>query len=545
MPREYYQKGDSRGGASMKTMKNKAITAYFPVILALLLCGCQIGQNYREEKMADAIRKGDLSKVKALLSSEPGLLQRCGDGVPLQMAARFGQKEIAGFLIARGADINSNMCGPGYTPLHWAVIYDNVEVVELLVKKGAKVDMKDIEGRTPLHWSAAMTSRPRSYRRITGLLIDNGADSNLTDNDGSTPVIVALKDYDNLQGIDTAKLLMQKGAGVTARDHRGATALHHAAMSTCRRDDVRHLISQLISKGADINARDMDGLTPLNYALDCGQKDIAVFLHRHGASVTIFDAVRMGDTKRVTRFISKNPSLVRSVYGSLAPGAQGNSSRRAPAKSGPAGTTALHLLLSCNNGPGGNEQWDMLRLLVAHGAPINQKDALGNTPLHLAVLCDPKAVSCLLSKGADIEAKNDSGATPLHRAAASDKDITALLIQKGADVNARDNSFNTPLLVATETGKTEIMKLLVEKGADVNVMSHYGVTPLYYTVGRGDQREVELLLSHGANPDLAGKPEYRPVSLASDMGRKDLIEMLKAHGAQWSAVSELKSKIRL
>jgi ankyrin repeat protein len=69
----------------------------------------------------------------------------------LHEAAREGHKEIAELLIAEGADLNAkgDMYGGG-TPLHYAARFGHTEVAELLIAKGADVNAKDEDGKTPL-----------------------------------------------------------------------------------------------------------------------------------------------------------------------------------------------------------------------------------------------------------------------------------------------------------------------------------------------------------------------------------------------------------
>ena len=86
------------------------------------------------------------------------------------------------------------------------------------------------------------------------------------------------------------------------------------------------------------------------------------------------------------------------------------------------------------------------RLLIAAGADINMRDAVGNTPLHAASQAGHnRVVKVLLANGAQLKATSQSGMTPLHRAASKGKDLTCnLLLRRGADPKAEDNSGYTP-----------------------------------------------------------------------------------------------------
>ena len=92
--------------------------------------------------------------------------------------------------------------------------------------------------------------------KIVRLLIQKGADVNVRDQYGDTPLHQALwgADFDKI-----AWLLIQQGANVNARDKEGKTPLHKARDSK--------IVQLLIQKGADVNARDKKGRTPLSIAL--------------------------------------------------------------------------------------------------------------------------------------------------------------------------------------------------------------------------------------------------------------------------------------
>ena len=74
---------------------------------------------------------------------------KVADRTPLHEAASWGHMEIAELLIGKGADVNVKN-GFGQTPLHWAAGNEGRQVAELLIAKGADVNAKDDNGWTPL-----------------------------------------------------------------------------------------------------------------------------------------------------------------------------------------------------------------------------------------------------------------------------------------------------------------------------------------------------------------------------------------------------------
>lgn len=114
---------------------------------------------------------------------------------PLHIAAHLNEPEIAGLLIALGADVNQRT-DAGESPLHLAVRRGNDQLVELLIANGAHVDAKDFEDYTPLH-NAAWNGR----LAVVEMLVNSGADINATAYDGRTPYSCAVrKNHQNVIG---------------------------------------------------------------------------------------------------------------------------------------------------------------------------------------------------------------------------------------------------------------------------------------------------------------------------------------------------------
>lgn len=139
----------------------------------------------------EAAATGEYSKVKELVESNPNLVSEYAhDGfTALGLASYLGHKDIVEYLIEKGADINSaSKNSMKVMPLHSAVATNKVDIVELLLKNGAKVNAKQDSGWTPLH-EAAMNGQ----LEMVQLLIRYGADITLKKDDGETVLDVALR----------------------------------------------------------------------------------------------------------------------------------------------------------------------------------------------------------------------------------------------------------------------------------------------------------------------------------------------------------------
>lgn len=143
-----------------------------------------------------------------------------------------------------------------------------------------------------------------------------------------------------------------------------------------------------------------------------------------------------------------------------------------------------------------------LRAALDSGAPVNARDAQGNTPLlHAAVYGDAACVRLLLERGAEVNATNASGSTALLRAA-SDFVKLKLLVEHGANVNARSQLGNTPLILAARPANSHrAVEFLLARGAQVDATNYFGGGALMAAAAGGDAKSVELLLKHGANPN--------------------------------------------
>ncbi|XP_023555137.1 ankyrin repeat domain-containing protein 65 [Octodon degus] len=150
----------------------------------------------------------------------------------------------------------------------------------------------------------------------------------------------------------------------------------------------------------------------------------------------------------------------------------------------------LHLLLRRGHAKA-------LRLLLAHGARADSALGLAAGLGHLEVM------EVLLDHGADPDARDPHGRSALHRAATGGHlPAVHLLVACGAAVDARDSLDFTPLHRAARGGLAEVAGHLLDSGAQVNAAGWLHKTPLHLAAERNHRVTVELLLSRGASPTL-------------------------------------------
>lgn len=167
-----------------------------------------------------------------------------------------------------------------------AAILDSENFLDQALAAGWDINRRDHRGSTALS-IAAQTDKVS----ITGTLIDRGADPDVADDFGHTPLhIVARFPFmrSSEPRTEIAKLLIKAGADVNAIDTRGRTPLH-AALETLRSMGVNvEVVRMLVDAGADPQARDDEGVPPFE-ADQAGRMD----LHGHSRAEMDEAAQRM------------------------------------------------------------------------------------------------------------------------------------------------------------------------------------------------------------------------------------------------------------
>ena len=223
--------------------------------------------------------------VKLLLDKGAQVNGKSKNGVAaLTAAARLGKADTVRLLLDRGVDASTRTkrrmtpltavaVGPGFRKASGKSPAGDsyLEVVKLLLEKGAEVDAANWQGRTLL-----MAAAKEGHPEIAELLLEKGADVNAEDNTGRPALMYATEAGDS----KTIGLLIAKGADANAKNRYGETAL----MNAVDRGRVE-AVKLLLESGADPNAKLDDGSTVVMTATIPGQVDVVKLLLEKGADV--------------------------------------------------------------------------------------------------------------------------------------------------------------------------------------------------------------------------------------------------------------------
>ncbi|KAL2832229.1 ankyrin repeat-containing domain protein [Aspergillus pseudoustus] len=449
------------------------------------------------------------------------------------------QKDLAKYAIERdelpllrlmldeGLDPNSRVSG-ARRALHSAANKNRIALTKLLLDRGANPYLTDhnpesdhpaICPKTPFYYAIS-----RQHKELVDLYRSRGCCVNWRNENGQTALWIATRSSAPLFGTSVVKYLIDLGADVNIPDREGATPLLKACMSPVRHQNV---LTTLVEAGADVNLANEDGMTPLLLVMlsttNVNVSPVVKLLLEHGARVDIHDLNGRGPL-HLARMNFAGAYAAESVALVLDHGANINHQDHR-------GRTPLHYAVVFPK---------IVDSLIDRGAEVNARDDLGNTPLHMVCKSielenGDRIFSRLLEAGADLDQRNNQGDSPLHSAL----DLSTPSIQRclalvmhGSDTRATGSRGLAPLSLVVEqefmdiATKCVLCIVLLKHGATVDTRGTAGATPLLYLLQSHElswdavcsKMMVLLFLAHGAS-----------VHAADDLGRCPL-DLMQAAG---------------
>ncbi|KAL7304339.1 hypothetical protein TKK_0003139 [Trichogramma kaykai] len=446
-----------------------------------------------------------------------------------RVACEYGCNDVAARFLERGRQ-NPNSFAPlvdaaareyDDPPLHLALRRENPALSALLLQSGADPNLANAEGLTPLH----VICRNEFYGREedVGLLegffkicdeLELTVLADIRDKLGQTPLQMAVAH--GLQRL--AEVLLRRGADPNQPNVEGLTALHIVGI----RDQEGGMARMLFDISHDrvrIDVQDELGNTPLYYSVFCDNATVFQMLLRRGADRNIANKDGTTPLHCVSKSHDGAVGLARKLFEVgddvvLHVDAQDKSLN-----------TALHYALMCHHG-------QVAELLLRRGADPNLANAEGLTALHIIsvveephddtfarlffAICDEAG----LREPLLLDAQDKLGRTPLHYALARDnKKLAEMLLIRNADPNVADLDGSTPLHIVCLKERDCDEKLAIflgtffelcqENGRQVQVdaVDKFSETPLQLAVAHGLDRVARVLVKMGADRSLVRKDE--------------------------------------
>lgn len=461
-------------------------------------------------------------------------------GLPLHNVCRYRNTEILSLLLDKGWKCDTKDTN-GATPLHKAVMKNflqgvevllhdptcdinaldvdgttaihharSPEMVESLLEAGAKNDLKDVTGRTPLYCAAFYrrlevaralldsTPKPDVHTKEEGgwtllhatydsapltslILSKDRVDLNSQSNDGRTPLAMSIRwNYRR-----NAEVLLEKGANPSCAEDFETSPLYMALI----REESLSLIKLLVSHDVDLLAKD----SCCNKALH-----IAARKGKHADVEYLFEKLGHIEKTKITE-------------------------------------TCASVLCECVLAPNFNPE--TAKLLVDQSQDVNRVvDSRHFTALHAA--CSKGsilAVKWLLEKEADVSVTGGKYGSALCAAVESEKDAeekVSLLLETGCDINFVEENKPTALQRAAARSNVKLINLLLSKGANVNLTGGDLDTPLNAAIQGGiDLTTINTMLAHNADIKNAGIRGKLPIHAAAAGDRVDVLQALIHAGA--------------
>lgn len=356
-----------------------------------------------------------------------------------------------------------------------------IDMISLLIKFGANVNIQDNEGRTSLMLTPLYTNKDLKSKHtyIAQLLIDNGADVNIGDNQGNTALLVASA----VGCIDIVKLLITAGANINAQNNDGHTAL--IAASTYRYKDLesgcKKVVKLLIDNGVDIDKQDNKGNTAIILASSKGYLGIV-------------------------KLLIPNPNI---------------------------GFRGANLKIKNNNGYMAfmkafkNGHIDIVNLLNDVNISIQEDPFVDFNEVKEFLNGDIHNVELLFDFNNDSDFMNICRSTLFGIVSRNGStDMLKSLIDDGFNINARDIYGSTAIIGASVARNKDIVQLLIDNDVDINA-TYKGYSALMFASINGDIDIVKLLITADADVDIKSKSGKNALTLASNKGHMDVVRLLR------------------
>ena len=452
-------------------------------------------------------------------------------------------------VLKKGANMNEPDSNNLHIPISWAIIQNDVSLLQVLLDNGVDVNAKGKFGN-PVLFKAMY--KCKSFETIA-LLLANGANPYIKNKRGKTVFDREPAFCKDKAQIEKMRKLLSEGSrkGVkkeASRVNKMSKMQHDQAESIRKNKKFDKYLSTL----NNLETKNAQGYTPLHAAVATKHYYAIKKLLKKGADMYILDG-QYGVWTPFNYTVAINDQKAVKIF--LEYGADINFHHSK-------GSTILNdAVRKCEVG--------MVKLLLENGANPRIKDAYGYTAMSAGEECDTQSkkeikdlFDTVLVKGKNstllkvgklkfkIEEQKDKSAKKRQETKNYKKTIkkvkdpifTAIAYKKNHDfdgyLNTLDNieltnsNRKTLLYVAVEEHNYYAIDKLLQKDADINSMEEYWTyTPFTYASARNDLKAVQMFLDKGADANYQYKKSLTLLALAVKQCNIEMIQLLLDHGA--------------
>ena len=368
---------------------------------------------------------------------------------PLHIAAERGHGlAVSNIVIEQsesGVDLNLTDI-MGNTPLHLAVLNQHFYTVRELIRSGAKVDIKNKSGQSPLDLAKLLKSK-----EIVDILINPVPEQKTRHEEKLPKLLEAAGQGDVLE----VEVNIASSSNIHISDSSGNNALHLATT-----DGHISIVGLLVYNGFNMNLTNNNGNTALHLACMNRRYDIVKLLLDNSANPYIKN--KSGDTALHLAVLYSESDIMEAM---IIRGVDVNTSNAN-------GDSIIHYAVM-----GGNKK--VIDRLLSYGADFKATNRLGETLLHWAVLNNnAEALEMLLNLNLDINAVDFNQDTPLHIASSNGNlQIVQSLLSHGANTTLQNADGRTALTLAFNSNHMQVRNAIAAAELGQTQNAHHPQLP--------------------------------------------------------------------
>jgi len=399
-------------------------------------------------------------------------------------------------------------------------MHGHAEVASIIIGASADPDKTDVERRTPAMWAAR-----HGHVSVVQLLLKRGCR-------------IERRDLAGLTIMDHAREFLEVRAAVRAMMEANQRLL----VATAAGDILA--AQHALSEGAYVDAVDEEGRTALALAEEGNSVDMVRLLMQRGASPALVTASSATDeiTKVIADAVEATTQLLQSARAGRWEQVKEALRLGACVYAQEEGTLRSALMHAASWGDSAS---DAMKHLIEAAAPLEAREQLGWTSLHFAVKVGSiECVSTLIFHKANVNAESYLGNTGLHISALSgDGVMVQMLFKAGCALEHANRKGQTALQEAVRVGSAEATTTLLVYGAKIIAQNELSQQVFSHAVYCGSVAVVEAMLSDPVPPPkicskewlafYMGKVSKRPGEESDDEEEEEEAEELPDEAAYW------------